>query len=88
MTRKNRRGTASLSARIPPELRTFLKEMARDRGISEAASVCVLIEKEMGKPSRRPNKQNLMWSEELAKIHKAIIACGKQVNSNRCDRSD
>jgi hypothetical protein len=62
--------------------------MARDRRISEGAYLCTLIEIDMGKRSRRPSKQNITRSGELAKIHKAIIACGKKVESNRRDCSD
>jgi hypothetical protein len=88
MTRKTQRGSAPFSIRIPLELRTHVKKMAGDRKIAEGGYLCALIENDMGKRSRRPTRQHVMWREQLKKIHEAIIACGDQVKARQRDCCD
>jgi hypothetical protein len=88
MTAKARRGSAPFSIRIPPELRTHVKKMAGDRQISEGAYLCALIENDMGKRSRRPRTQDVMWREQLKRIHEAIIGRGDRVKAGQSDCCD
>jgi hypothetical protein len=88
MTGKARRGSAPFSIRIPPELRTHVKKMAGDRQISEGAYLCTLIENDIGKRSRRPSTQHVMWREQLRKIHEAIIERGDRVQARQRDCYD
>jgi hypothetical protein len=90
MTGKARRGSAPFSIRIPPELRTHVKKMAGDRNVAEGAYLCMLIENDMGKRSRRPSIKDVMWREQFKKLHEAIIERGDRVQAQRdcCDHSE
>lgn len=82
MTGQDRQGKAPFSIRASVEFKTHVRKMAKDLRISQAAYLQTLIDIDTGKRSRRPGKQNIALSEELAKIHKAIIACGNRRGSS------
>jgi hypothetical protein len=75
VTGQDRQGKAPFSIRASVEFKTHVR-------ISQAAYLQTLIDIDTGKRSRRPGKQNIALSEELAKIHKAIIACGNRRGSS------
>ena len=89
----NKSGEERFSVRLPPDLRTHIRNAARDRGLKDSEYIRDLVRADLlRKRSRGRGRQNVILRQELAKIHAAIIACGNQIVDTRerghCRRSD